>query len=107
MGKQADVISIIQILKCFCKFPVYSSSFTTQAGSQDLIQYHQEQQWKEKTSLSHSRFGLKERGQLAVIQYSTTELVKKMKWSMFKGFEDFGSEEFKELSIGKEADKNF
>jgi hypothetical protein len=42
MGKQADVISIIQILKCFCKFPAYASSFTIQAGSQDLIQYHQE-----------------------------------------------------------------
>jgi hypothetical protein len=38
MGKQADVISIIQILKCFCKFLAHASSFTIQAGSQDLIQ---------------------------------------------------------------------
>jgi hypothetical protein len=31
MGKQADV-SIIQILKRFCKVPAYASSFTVQAG---------------------------------------------------------------------------
>jgi hypothetical protein len=35
MEKQEDVVSIIQILKCFCKFPAYASSFTVQAGSQD------------------------------------------------------------------------
>jgi hypothetical protein len=75
MGKQAAVVSIIETLKCFSKFPAYASSFTIQAGSQDLIQYHQEQQWREQASLSHSTFGLKGRGQLAVMQYSTTELV--------------------------------
>jgi hypothetical protein len=51
MGKEADIISITHVLKCCCKFPAYSSSFTIQAGSQDLIQYHQEQQWREQTSI--------------------------------------------------------
>jgi hypothetical protein len=47
MGKQADVVSIIQVLKRFCKVPAYASSFTIQDGSQDLIQYHQEQRWND------------------------------------------------------------
>jgi hypothetical protein len=40
-----------------------------------LFQYHQEQQWRQQASLSHSRFGLKGRGHLAVMKNSTTELV--------------------------------